>query len=70
LQYIGYIVGEEMINTRDNCAVNLVDPSISTNVPNFMDGGYTSLLLGLDQETSAAWKLHFSELANDTRFDG
>jgi hypothetical protein len=54
LQYIGYIVGEEMMNTRDNCAVNLVDPSISTNVPNFMDGGYTSLLLGLDQEASAA----------------
>jgi hypothetical protein len=70
LQYIGYIVGEEMMNTRDNCAVNLVDPSISTNVPNFMDGGYTSLLFGLDQEASAARQLHFSELANDTRFDG
>jgi hypothetical protein len=54
LQYIGYIVGEEMMNTRDNCAVNLVDPSISTNVPSLMDGGYTSLLLGLDQEALAA----------------
>jgi hypothetical protein len=39
-------------------------------VPSLMDGGYTSLLLGLDQEALAAWKLHFSELANDTRFNG
>jgi hypothetical protein len=29
-----------------------------------MPGGYTSLLLGVDQEASAARKLHFDEAQN------
>ena len=48
-----------MRNTKDNYGANLVEPSISTDVPNFLQGRYTSLLLGLDQETSAARKLNF-----------
>jgi hypothetical protein len=56
---IGNILGEEMRNTKDNYGANLVEPSISTDVPNFLQGRYTSLLLGLDQETSAARKLNF-----------
>jgi hypothetical protein len=48
-----------MRNTKDNYGANLVEPSSSTDVPNFFQGGYTSLLLGLDQEASAARKLNF-----------
>jgi hypothetical protein len=53
------VLGEEMRNTKDNYGANLVEPSSSTDVPNFFQGGYTSLLLGLDQEASAARKLNF-----------
>jgi hypothetical protein len=34
-----------------------------------MQGGYTSLLLCLDQNASAARKLHFDTGANDTTFE-
>jgi hypothetical protein len=34
-----------------------------------MQGGYTSLLLGLDQNASAARKLQFDAGANDTTFE-
>jgi hypothetical protein len=40
--------------------------NFSTNVPNWMQGGYTSLLL--DQDASAARKLHFDEEANDATY--
>jgi hypothetical protein len=53
------VLGEEIRNTKDNYGANLVEPSISTDVPNFFQGGYTSLLLGLDQEASVARKLNF-----------
>jgi hypothetical protein len=43
--------------------------NFSSTVPSFMQGGYTSLLLGLDQEASAARKLHFDEPGNDTTFE-
>jgi hypothetical protein len=42
--------------------------NFSTNVPNWMQGGYTSLLLGIDQDASAARKLHFDEEANDATY--
>jgi hypothetical protein len=61
------IVGEEMWSTGENSGANMVVPNTSTNTlvnisstePSLMQGGYTSLLLGLDQNASAAWKLHF-----------
>jgi hypothetical protein len=34
-----------------------------------MQGGYISLLLGLDQNASAARKLQFDAGANDTTFE-
>jgi hypothetical protein len=36
------------------------------NFPTIVQGGYTSLLLGLDQDASAARKLQFDTGANDT----
>jgi hypothetical protein len=44
-------------------------PNISSTVPSFVQGGYTSLLLDLDQEASAARKLHFDEQSKDSSFD-
>jgi hypothetical protein len=46
-----------MRNTRENSSANMIVPNTSTNmlvnfsstVPSLMQGGYTSLLLGLDQ---------------------
>jgi hypothetical protein len=34
-----------------------------------MQGGYTSLLFGLDQNASSARKLQFDAEANDTTFE-
>jgi hypothetical protein len=56
-----------MRNTGENSGANMVVPSTSTNmlvnfsstVPSLMQGGYTSLSFGLDQNASAARKLHF-----------
>jgi hypothetical protein len=66
-------VGEEPSNTGENMA----EPNISTNmytnflsnVPSFLQGGYTSLLLGIDQEASTARKLNFDEPAHDSTFE-
>jgi hypothetical protein len=44
-------------------------PNITSIVPSFVQGGYTSLLLGLDQEASVGRKLHFDEQSNDSIFD-
>jgi hypothetical protein len=44
-------------------------PNFLTTVPSFVQGGYTSLLLDLGQEASAAQKLHFDEQSNDSTFD-
>jgi hypothetical protein len=41
----------------------------SSIMPSFMQGGYTDLLLGLDQEASTARKLHFDEPTNETTFE-
>jgi hypothetical protein len=76
-KYISDIVGEEVRNTGDNIGDNVVVPNTSSNIlinfpttaPNLMQGGYTSLLLGLDQNASAARKLHFNTGANDTTFE-
>jgi hypothetical protein len=43
--------------------------NFSSTVPYFLPGGYTSLLLGLDQEATTARKLHFDEPDNDTTFE-
>jgi hypothetical protein len=43
--------------------------NFSSTVLCFLPGGYTSLLLGLDQEATTAWKLHFDEPDNDTTFE-
>jgi hypothetical protein len=43
--------------------------NFSNTVPSFLQGGYTSLMLGLDQEASDARKLHFDEPTNDTTFE-
>jgi hypothetical protein len=43
--------------------------NFSTTVPSFVQRGYASLLLGLDQEASVARKLHFDEQSNDSTFD-
>jgi hypothetical protein len=58
-------VGEESSETGEHMAIQ----NFSSTVPSFMQGGYTSLLLGLDQEASAARKLHFDEPGNDTTFE-
>jgi hypothetical protein len=66
-----------MRNTRDNSGVNVAVPNDSSNIlinfptttPNLMQGGYTSLFLGIDQNASAARKLHFNTGANDTIFE-
>jgi hypothetical protein len=58
-------VGEEPSNTVENMA----EPNTSTNmfinilssVPSLLQGGYMSLLLGLDEEASVARKLNFDE---------
>jgi hypothetical protein len=47
-------------NTFRNMLLNF-----SSTVPSLVQGGYMSLLLGLDQEASAARKLNFEEPAND-----
>jgi hypothetical protein len=47
----------------------MATPNFSSIVPSFVQGGYTGLLLGLDQEASAAQKLHFNEQLNDSTFD-
>jgi hypothetical protein len=46
--------------TNDMCA------DFPAMVTPLMLGGYTSLLLGVDQEASAARKLHFDEAHNHT----
>jgi hypothetical protein len=66
-----------MRNTRDNSGVNVAVPNDSSNIlinfptiaPNLMQEGYTSLLLGIDQNTSATRKLQFDTGANDTIFE-
>jgi hypothetical protein len=50
-------------NTSTNMYTNF-----SSTVPSFLQGGYTSLLLGIDQEASAARKLNFDGPANDSTF--
>jgi hypothetical protein len=47
-------------NTSRNMLLNF-----SSTVPSLVQGGYTSLLLGLDQEAPAARKVNFEEPAND-----
>jgi hypothetical protein len=42
--------------------------NFSSTVLCFLPGGYTSLLLGLDQEATTAQKLYFDEPDNDTTF--
>jgi hypothetical protein len=49
-------------NTSRNMLLNF-----SSIVPSLVQGGYMSLLLGLDQEALAAPKLDFDEPGNDTR---
>jgi hypothetical protein len=39
----------------------MATPNFLSIMPSFVQGGYTSLLLGLDQEASAAQKLYFNE---------
>jgi hypothetical protein len=76
-KYISDVAGEKMRNTRDNSGVNVAVPNDYSNIlinfpttaPNLMQGGYTSLLLGIDQNASAAWKLQFDTGANDTTFE-
>jgi hypothetical protein len=38
-------------------------------VPSFLQGGYTSLLLGIDHEALAARKLNFNEPAHNSTFE-
>ena len=67
-------VGEETNNTGNNSGGNLAISNTSSNnlinfptiVPNLMQGGYTNLLLGLDQHASTSRKLHFDTGANAT----
>jgi peptidase E len=67
---ISDVVGEETMNIGDNSGGNVALPNISTNnainFPIIVQGEYTSLLLGLDQDASAARKLQFDTGANDT----
>jgi hypothetical protein len=66
LKYISDVAEEEMRNTGDNSGVNAAVPNDSSNIlinfpttaPNLMQGGYTSLLLGIDQNAIAARKLN------------
>jgi hypothetical protein len=51
-----------------NTCTNMYTNFLST-VPSFLQGGYTSLLLGIDQEASAARKLNFDEPAHDSTFE-
>jgi hypothetical protein len=44
-------------------------PNFLSTVSSFVQGGYVSFLLGLDQEAPAARKLHFDEQSNDSTFD-
>jgi hypothetical protein len=75
--YISDIAGEEVRNTGDNIGDNVAVPNTSSNIlinfpttaPNLIRGGYTSLLLYLDQNASAARKLRFNTGANDTTFE-
>jgi hypothetical protein len=48
-KYIHYVVGQTTRNTGDNSGANISIPDTST-VPNFIQGGYTGLLLGLDKK--------------------
>jgi hypothetical protein len=41
----------------------------SSIAPSFQQGGYTSLLLDLEQEASIERKLSFDEPANDSTFE-
>jgi hypothetical protein len=76
-KYISDVVGEETRNTSDNSGGNAAVPNTSSNIlinfpttaPNLMQGGYTSLLFGLDQNASSARKLQFDAEANDTTFE-
>ncbi|PVH34665.1 hypothetical protein PAHAL_7G002500 [Panicum hallii] len=47
--------------TVHNVVTNDVYADFPAMVALLMPGGYTSLLLGVDQEASAARKLHFDE---------
>jgi hypothetical protein len=49
-------------NTSTNMFINIL-----SSVPSLLQGGYMSLLLGLDEEASVARKLNFDERANDSR---
>jgi hypothetical protein len=66
-------VGEGPSNTGENMAEPNTCTNMYTNfsstVPIFLQGGYTSLLLGIDHEALAARKLNFNEPAHNSTFE-
>lgn len=51
-----------------NTATNML-ANFSSTVPSFVQGGYTRLLLGLDQDATTARILYFDEPADDATFE-
>jgi macrodomain Ter protein organizer (MatP/YcbG family) len=53
-----------VLNNSSNMLANCM-----SNVHEWIQGGYTSHLIGLDQNATAARKLYFNEERNDTTYE-
>ena len=60
---------DDGLEAGDQQTIQVESTTASSIMPSFMQGGYTDLLLGLDQEASTARKLHFDEPTNETTFE-